>query len=390
MPSTTTIYYLETNLICWCFIAFVFFSYIREEHGKAESKWFIALLATGQMYCLADIFAALFKQETMMGARAILWIANVIYVATPLILVVLWNQYVKDHIRVYYQFGRFFRTLDWLMSCTAVALCIYVFLTPLTHSVFYIDAQNLYHRAAGAYYIPAFAYLFMIFVTVKLQIIRHKTDSLQIKRDANILSVFAVPCIFFSLAQVLLYGITLSQVGFTMAIMIVFLTRQRNRVSKDELTGVNNRREYDYSIDRMARSSGTAMIMMVDADDFKSINDRYGHQEGDVALQSIAKILKEACSNREELGNIALFRYGGDEFVMLLADAEDEGIQAQLVKAINTGLEAYNRTSGKKYRLSVSIGSAFGQYSGSEIYQLIKQADSNMYRQKSISARKSR
>lgn len=84
--------------------------------------------------------------------------------------------------------------------------------------------------------------------------------------------------------------------------------------------GSSNRREYEYPIDRLARTNGTAMILMIDVDGFKNINDTYGHIEGDNALKAVAAILRNACSNHKDLGNIALYRYGGDEFLMISTD----------------------------------------------------------------------
>ena len=160
----------------------------------------------------------------------------------------------------------------------------------------------------------------MIYETIKLRFIGENSNSLQVKHDANILSLFAIPCILFSLVQVLLYGTTVSQVGFTIGLMIVFIGRERNKISRDELTGLNNRREYEYAVDRIAKGSGTAIIVMVDVDDFKNINDTYGHLEGDYALKAVAEILKNVCSICKHLGSIALYRYGGDEFTLISTD----------------------------------------------------------------------
>lgn len=382
MTSTYYTYYIETNLICWMFIAFVLFTYIRESRGLTESKWFISVLLAVQVYCLADIFAAVFKNQTFSGARTILWIANDIYITLPLILVIFWNQYIREHIRAYYKAGNRIRRLDNFMIAVAIAALLISLSTPFTHSTFYLDEMNGYHRTAGAYAVPMFAYAFMIYETLKLQYIKRHSASLQVKEDTQILSVFAVPCIFFSLVQVCVYGTTVSQVGFTMALMIIYLARQRNNISKDELTGLNNRREYEYAIDRMAKSSGNALILMADVDNFKSINDTYGHIEGDQALKAISMILKDACANRKHLGNIALYRYGGDEFIMVSTESNIEQTKDLLIESIKEETDKWNNHFGKVYKLSMSIGVACGYYNGYEIYQMIEKADQEMYTNK--------
>ncbi len=379
MQSTYITYYVETNMICFLFVAFVLYSYIRESRGLAEAGWFVSALVTVQVYCIADICAAVFKNQTFPGARTILWAANTIYIMIPLALVIFWNRYVTEHMRALYHPGKVFRFLDKAMPIVSLAVCAVCLSTPVTHSIFYLDEFNSYHRTIGAYAVPVYAYIFMVYETVKLQIIRHNSNTLQIKRDADILSWFAVPCIFFSLIQVVLYGTTVSQVGFTMALMIVFIGRQRNKISRDELTGLNNRREYEFAIDRLSRNSGSAMIVMVDVNDFKGINDTYGHTEGDNALKGVAMILRKACSNRKHLGSLALYRYGGDEFIMVSTEPNVEEQKAILLNAIREETEKWNADSGKEYTISLSTGVAGGSYVGKELFGLVDAADKAMY-----------
>lgn len=142
MPSAYIIYYVETNLICLVFTAFVFYTYVRESRGLSESRWFLATLGTVQLYCIVDIFAALFKNQTIPSARAILWASNAIYIAIPLILVIFWNQYIREHVRAYYQPGKIIRRLDVIMPAASVVLCVIALSTPLTHSTFYLGRQR--------------------------------------------------------------------------------------------------------------------------------------------------------------------------------------------------------------------------------------------------------
>ncbi len=384
MDRTFITYYLETNLICFLLVSFILYSYIRESSGLTEAKWFISALVTVQIYCIVDVLAAVFKNQTIYCARFILWFANTVYITIPVFLIIFWSSYVTEHMRSQYKPGKFLKGLDKIIPAVSILVCIISLSTPLTHSTFYLDEHNGYHRTIGSYLVPVYAYLFMIYETAKLQNIRKKSDSLQIKHDANILSVFAIPCILFSMIQVVFYGTTISQVGFAMALMIVFLGRQRNKISRDELTGLNNRREYNYAIDRMSKTNGTAMIVMADVNDFKGINDTYGHLEGDNALRAVAMILRNVCSNRKELGSIALYRYGGDEFTMLSSDVNAESVKDILINAIYEETERWNAASQKEYSLSLSVGAACGTYIGKDIYSLIDAADKEMYSVKSL------
>jgi diguanylate cyclase (GGDEF)-like protein len=92
----------------------------------------------------------------------------------------------------------------------------------------------------------------------------------------------------------------------------------------DELTGVHNRhhltREIDKEIERSVRHGHPLSGIMIDIDDFKGINDRFGHTAGDRALRDIAHLLQTAVRSIDTVG-----RYGGDEFVVLLPESGPEG-----------------------------------------------------------------
>src|SRR5262249_46379896 len=93
----------------------------------------------------------------------------------------------------------------------------------------------------------------------------------------------------------------------------------RDEAMHDALTGVGNRRSYDITLaSRIARivggDLGSLAIFVVDIDDFKLFNDEYGHSEGDICLARVAKGIQSALVRMDD----AVFRYGGEEFVVLI------------------------------------------------------------------------
>ncbi len=87
----------------------------------------------------------------------------------------------------------------------------------------------------------------------------------------------------------------------------------------DTLTGLYNRRYLFERLDHLSRNDQTAMVIMVDIDDFKTINDTHGHTAGDQVIVGIGQTLSKVVGNRGFIG-----RYGGDEFVIVLEDARDD------------------------------------------------------------------
>lgn len=149
------------------------------------------------------------------------------------------------------------------------------------------------------------------------------------------------------------------------------ITQLEQQVTIDELTGLMNRRGFFDAFvretDRMKRGhNGGGLLILVDLDNFKMINDTYGHQAGDAALRLVAKTLT---ANSRAMDACA--RFGGDEFVLLLVNTERDRalVRAQnLIKQLNSlslvwyGAELPIRASLglKDYTLADSIEDMFG------------------------------
>lgn len=179
----------------------------------------------------------------------------------------------------------------------------------------------------------------------------------------------------------LFYGITTVQAGITLSILMVVLQMQDNRISIDELTGINNRKEMSSYIDKVIShgNATTISVMMIDVNKFKKINDDFGHNAGDEALKSIANALKKTCDKAGE--HLFLCRYGGDEFVIIANDSNEDELN-NIAKLIKNNVKSIKAD----YKLDVSIGYATKTCSSKNNFkQCLKQADQKMYIQKSKS-----
>jgi diguanylate cyclase len=154
----------------------------------------------------------------------------------------------------------------------------------------------------------------------------------------------------------------------------------RREALTDGLTGLSNRKSFDAEIERMVneaqKEESTISILMLDIDHFKSFNDNYGHQIGDQVLRLLARTLTEGIKGKDRA-----FRYGGEEFVILLPETNLTSAVAvanSLRKAL-ASKDVINRASGEKLgRISMSIGAA--EYFDKEsVESLIERADSALY-----------
>jgi len=145
----------------------------------------------------------------------------------------------------------------------------------------------------------------------------------------------------------------------------------------DALTGLFNRFGLDrYGLQRfddLLASEGSVQVLFIDMDDMKSINDRYGHEAGDVALKASARLLQRVCS-----ADAFIMRYGGDEFIII-----DTGRIRRLDEMILEAADEYNRSSGMPFSLGFSVGvMRTNAQERLPMDDCIKKADSRMYKVK--------
>jgi diguanylate cyclase (GGDEF)-like protein len=165
-------------------------------------------------------------------------------------------------------------------------------------------------------------------------------------------------------------------VGILFSATIGYINSTELLISMDWLTNTNNRYYlYTFIDHRLKHLTNDLHILMIDADDFKKINDTFGHQEGDRCLIRIADAIKIACNKLPRRAYIC--RYGGDEFIVVAECSDSELFE--LKANINAELEELNEVSiCKTY---ISIGSYTQRMNGSSISGLdfVKFADKALY-----------
>lgn len=146
----------------------------------------------------------------------------------------------------------------------------------------------------------------------------------------------------------------------------------------DPLTQLPNRLllrdRVDQAISRAARSGATLALLFVDLDDFKRVNDSFGHQTGDALLREIAGRLAHCVRETDTVS-----RHGGDEFVIALPDLTDVGVVERVARCIAEQVSAPLHAGGVEVRVSCSIGVALYPGDGEDCDALVQRADASMY-----------
>jgi diguanylate cyclase (GGDEF)-like protein len=154
--------------------------------------------------------------------------------------------------------------------------------------------------------------------------------------------------------------------------------------SRDPLTGLANRRQFELTlaseVDRVARAGEPALVLMIDIDHFKRVNDAHGHQSGDIVLKAVALALSECIRPMDTVA-----RFGGEEFAMILPNCAPSFGQtvAERIRA-HVSSRSVAIAPGQDVSVTVSIGGAFApQWVRSSALLWVERADQQLYRAKS-------
>ncbi|MCI1665200.1 MAG: diguanylate cyclase [Atopobiaceae bacterium] len=252
--------------------------------------------------------------------------------------------------------------------------------------IFTVDASNVYHR--GPYFpLVGFIPFLHMAASVVISTSEYRRAPRFSRRRYRMLAFFMMIPLAGSILQVLFYGLSTIWTSLIISILACYVYLQKDDLSTDPLTKLNNRRRFDdYSAERWAElgEGSTMQLVMMDLDHFKRVNDTLGHSTGDQALVRCAHALQRAMSSRSGF----LARLGGDEFAILLEDASEREVR-DIVSSIRHEIAQENMLlaaedpTGETYRLEMSIGFArSGKVEGASFTKLFDEADLEMYENK--------
>ncbi len=381
MDSLYHIYYFQTNIFCILLTLIVLIGgFISAKRDGADESVTRYLAWTNILYCITDLLASYFRGIPGLWVKYVLYIVNIIYICIPLVFAFIFVEYSHYKLR-----GRsIFKTINGKILLSPLIITFIIVLTsPISHFAFSIDDANLYKRSFGAYLIPIVSWLYYISTTIRLLIGIIKSGSFQERENLKPIAQFAVWPLIANILQIFFYGITVSQVGFTLSIMIFYISRLRNQILSDELTDLKNRRDFNIYINKYIRSSEPheIYICIIDISHFKTINDRFGILEGDTVLRIIGQIISETCEQIDH--NIFVCRYTGDKFI--IANKNNNQLEMDTLKvALRDNIQKENLKQMKDYDYEVSLGSAFGIIdSTSDFNDLLKKAKEELKTDKS-------
>ncbi len=190
-------------------------------------------------------------------------------------------------------------------------------------------------------------------------------------------AIFVLPMVAGITVQSLFYGVSVIWVSISVSIVGMISSMKNELIYIDQLTGIYNRYYLEKIRAAMLRDSSLQYTgIMIDLNDFKGINDTYGHKFGDKALVDTAAIISKAVGS---YGSV--IRYAGDEFVVVLTVYDPHTINT-LLDRITSGFVEFNQQTSEPYKLSASLGYHIFTQKGQEIDEFINIIDAKMYENK--------
>lgn len=366
------ILYGEINTFCILIVGFILYKSQRLFTETDARRIFFWLLVTNMLLFAMDASWSYVNGRSGQLFYVLNLVMNSGYFVCSILVPYIWFLFSEKQLEAAWMEKRKYCCLAALPMAVAVALSL---LSCYTGTFFTVSGNNVYARGPfyGIHILVGYGYVGITSLHCLLRALR--TDSYVQRWKYLSLFFFVVPALIFSSLQEVFSGCAFLCLGNTLGLLSVFVNSLEQRISLDPLTQLNNRLQMErYLQQRIAHYQGgnprQLYLVLVDVNNFKKINDTYGHVEGDRALQQIAEVLRQTARS----GFAA--RYGGDEFVLILEAEEQQAVEQWCCDICRLLAELGEKTP---YELTLSLGIACYTPEYPSIAAFIAAADVAMY-----------
>ncbi len=342
---------INSNLIPLLGLVFLlFFACVNPLFEKRQTRLFIVAIVVNLVLIVAISADYIFAQsdyEAMWAWRRVTSFLN--FAASPVIPFLLFNIFQQAKIKTAY-------------CIPLIANAIICFVSMFVNIVFFINENNQYGRGP-LFFMP----FLMAIIYIVLLIMKPAARQAQSKRFERIFLLCIIALLIGCMILEIVVGLHfLSWVGSALGLFLYYLLLTMFSFIVDPLTGTYNRLMYSRSLARL-KPNAHYFISILDINDFKLVNDMYGHNAGDTFLLRFAEIIDHNLPSGS-----TLYRIGGDEFALISRLSDP----ALLYAAINMA-----KTEALKNDIYFACGTA--EYSvGDDLSAVLRLADERMYQNK--------
>lgn len=277
------------------------------------------------------------------------------------------------------------RKLMWFYAIPVAVNFVMASLSPFTDWFFQIDPINHYHRGSLLLVSFLLSYALLPVAVVKVlaqyrQLRQNRSAIAKNVKEFRWMLEYTIIPVIGGIVQAMFYNVTYIWNFTVLGLIILYINYQNVEITTDSLTGLYNRRQSYAYFERFMRERtkerATIAVVMIDINNFKKINDQYGHTQGDDAIIAVARVLES-----EFRWDDFICRFGGDEFVVITKHGELSALKAVL-KSVDEQLLSLQKEG--KFAFDLAISAGYAQYSrrNRKLDTLIKQADEMMFEQK--------
>lgn len=381
MIKLSEMLYCEINALCIFILGIILYKIKTGIDKRRVQDVFTAAIINTLCFFIMDFIWGLVSLRIWDVSRMVCYIINCLYFLFSGSVAVHWYLYIETELE-----SEFIKDKKWLgILCIPVAiLSILAVMTFKTDWIFSVNIHKVYARGKYHFIQELICYTYIICACIHA-VIRALKSNNEIQRSQyfKLISFTLLP-LGFGMVQKFSKGIPTLCAGLTIGILQAYIHSMNQLISIDTLTQLNNRNQLiSYLTSLMKTKNEKIYLLIIDVDEFKQINDNYGHIVGDQALAHVALVLKKVSMKQQYF----VARYGGDEFI-LLCEAENEAEIDQLCMKIQDLLMQMNEEKHISYKLTVSMG--YAQYTKDiqSIPEFIDLADIMLYRMKETRKKK--
>ncbi len=369
--------FMDIMGILLLFLIITDFGYKNTVKKDLSNKFFDYMVYTNLVLLVTDAIGWFSDGRVLPVYHYVNYYTNLINYAVHPIYGAVWLIYCIE--KLCYKSSNMKKHIPYILAPTIIIFILTLF-NYKHKGLFFISETNVYHR--GEYYVIfsflIFLYLiYSVFLIIK-NLIKEKDDYEY--RKNKILLVYSIfPTVGFVL-QTLFYGINVVWFLSVVSLLIIYFNFQNVQITTDQLTGINNRRKFETYMNRKIYTQSedeTLFLFMIDIDNFKKINDTFGHLVGDKAIKEASELLIESIEREDFIA-----RLGGDEFVVVGERKSEDEINEAITRIRQVVYES-NHKNKRDYTLSFSIGYSCKKYdSEKNIDNMLFEADDLMYKDK--------
>lgn len=373
-----TVEYLEINLIGIAILTVMYIYSQKRFAVEQKQKSFLRMLILNIVILAADCGVRLFREY---HSEELVWIRHgfcMVYFFLQGWFCYEWTEYVCiclfPRCRIAWR-ERLILLLPMIINS------VFVFSSPKTGWVYRLSENGIYSRGPFVLVPYLTAVLYWIF-SIKTTWDEYQHPSRQRRESEYItLLIFPVFTVIGNVFQYMFFGLPITWLCSTVSLFILLSDMQKDMLTRDSMTGLYNRGQANaqllWETDHLSSSKDFLLIAMFDLDNFKLINDRFGHLEGDRALIFAARTLKKSCRKSDYV-----CRFGGDEF-LLIGHVKAPENAFRILRKVESTLQDANAARQFPYTITMSFGyEVFGPEDHINMDTALNEVDQKMYRAK--------